>query len=219
MKWKDLLKYPPRYYYDAHTRTLGLDGYWGGFYKKKCGATSVEILFETNDDIFFHGKELLNIYIGDHFHRHPNFGFVTPMLFSESYVTVSPKNKEYYSIDGILISKNDNKPALDMAGNELYKIARNGKMGAIDEKLKVIIPIEYDYVCHCDKNGLFLVRNDEGKIMKFGLVDRNGAEILPTIFDLIKLNEDGTYTLEKGREKFDIDKNGKRIMGNNLNIY
>ena len=25
-KWQDVLDYPPRYFYDAHTRTLGLDG-------------------------------------------------------------------------------------------------------------------------------------------------------------------------------------------------
>ena len=212
MKWKDMLQYPPRYYYDAPTRTLGLDGFWGGLYKKKCGAKNVEIQFETGDDIFYHGEGPLTIYIGDHFHRHPNFGFVTPILFSESHVTVSPKNKEYYSIDGILMSKQDNKPALEIAGEGLYKIIRNGKWGAIDEKLKVVIPIQYDYVCHSDKNGLFLVRQDEGKIMKFGLVNRNGEEMLPAIFDLISLNEDSTYTLEKGREKFDIDKNGQRIM-------
>lgn len=217
MKWKDLLEYPPRYFYDAHTRTLGLDGHWGGFYKKKCGAKKVEIQFETGDDIFYHGKEQLTIYIGDHFHRHPNFGFVTPILFSESYVTVSPKNKDYYSVDGILFSKKDNKPALEIAGEGLYKIVRNGKWGAINKKLEVVIPIQYDYVCHCDKNGLFLVRHDEGKIMKFGLVNRNGEEMFPAIFDMISLNEDGTYTLEKDNEKFDIDKNGQRIMENEQN--
>ena len=217
MKWKDLLKYPPRYYYDAQTRTLGLDGHWGGFYKKKCGTRGADIRLETADDIYYYGEGQLKIYIGDHFYRHPNFGFVTPTLFSESYVTVSPKNKEYYSVDGILMSKQDNKPALDMAGEGLYKIVRNGKWGAIDEELKVIIPIQYDYVCHCDKNGLFLVRNDDGEIMKFGLVDRNGAEMLPAIFDLIKLNEDGTYTLEKGLEQYTIDKNGQRIMIDNIN--
>lgn len=214
MKWKDLLKYPPRYFYDGHTRTLGLDGHWGGFYKTKCGAKNVEIQFEAADDIYYHGEGQLNLYLGDHFSRHPNFGFVTPILFSESHVTVSPKNKEYYSIDGILMSKQDNKPVLEMAGNGLYKIVRNGKWGAIDEELKVIIPIQYDYVCHCDKNGLFLVRHDEGKIMKFGLVNRNGEEMFPAIFDIIYLNENGTYTLEKDNKKFDIDKNGRRIMVN-----
>ena len=214
MKWEDLLEYPPRYFYEAQTRTLGLDGHWGGSYNKKCGTKSVDIQLEICDDIYYHGKRQLNLYLGDHFHRHPNFGFVTPMLFSESYVTVSPKNKDYYSVDGILISKNDNKPVLEMAGNGLYKIVRNGKWGAIDKEIKVVIPIQYDYVCHCDKNGLFLVRQDEGNIMKFSLVNRNGEEMLPAIFDLIKLNEDGTYTLEKDNEKFDIDKNGQRIMVN-----
>ena len=212
MKWKDLLEYPPRYFYDGHTRTLGLDGYWGGFYKKQCGAKKVEIQFEAADDIYYHGAGQLNLYLGDNFHRHPNFGFVTPILFSESYVTVSPKNKDYYSVNGIFISKKDNKPALEIAGEGLYKIIRNGKWGAIDEKLKVVIPFQYDYVCHSDKNGLFLVRQDEGKIMKFGMVDKNGVELLPAIFEIISLNEDGTYTLEKDNEKFDIDKNGQRIM-------
>ena len=212
MKWKDLLKYPPRYFYDAHTRTLGLDGYWSGWYKKQCGARTVEIQFETGDDIFYHGEGPLTIYIGDHFHRHPNFGFVTPLLFSESYVTVSPKNKDYYSVDGILFSKKDNKPALEIAGEGLYKIVRNGKWGAINKKLEVVIPTRYDYVCHSDKNGLFLVRHDEGSIMKFGMVDKNGVELLPAIFEIINLNEDGTYTLEKGCEQYTIDKNGQRIM-------
>ena len=197
MKWKDLLKYPPRYFYDAQTRTLGLDGHWGGFYNKKCGTKGVDIRLDICDDIYYYGDGQLNLYLGDNFSRHPNSGFVTPMLFSESYVTVSPENTEYYSIDGILFSKKDNKPALEMAGNGLYMINRNGKWGAIDEKLKVIIPIQYDYVCHCDKNGLFLVRHDEGQDMRFGLVDKHGVELLPPIYETIILNDDGTYTAEK----------------------
>lgn len=170
------------------------------------------IQFEAADDIYYHGNGQSNLYLGDNFSRQPNFGFVTPLLFSESYVTVSPKNKDFYAVDGILISKKDNKPALEMVGNGLYAIIRDGKWGAIDEALKVIIPIKYDYVCHCDKNGLFLVRMDEGQIMKLGMVDRNGVELLPPIFDLFELNEDGTYTLEKGSEQYIIDKNGQRII-------
>ena len=101
MKWKDLLKYPPRYFYDAQNRTLGLDGHWGGFYNKKCGTKGVDIRLEICDDIYYYGDGQLNLYLGDNFSRHPNSGFVTPMLFSESYVTVSPENTEYYFLFAI----------------------------------------------------------------------------------------------------------------------
>lgn len=212
MIWKDLFKYPPRYYYDAKTRTLGLDGHWSGVYKQETRVRTLDISLEVNDEVFYRGAEQLNVYLGDNFDRDPYSGSITPLLFSKSYVTVSPKNEAYSSFNGILISKQDKKPVLEYAGEGFYKIARNGKWGIINDELREVVPLKYDFVCQRDSYGHFLVRHDEGRDMKFGLVNKHGVELLPPIYDTITLNDNGTYIVRREEEEFVMDKNGQRQM-------
>ena len=191
--WRDVFTYPPRYFYDAATKTLGLDGNWEVVH---CGNRFIDIHIRCHID-----ESLIDhLYLGD------NFDYI-PYRLKGYEVSVSPNNSNFYAINGVLFGRNDNKPCLSSCGDGLYEICRNGKWGVIDDQLNQVIPNKYDCIWSFDKNDLIEVRIDS----HYGLVNKQGIEQVPPIYDHITLNEDGYYTVKQNGCESRIDKDGNVI--------
>ena len=192
--WRDVFTYPPRYFYDAATKTLGLDGNWEVVHR---GNRFTDI------DIHIH---ILNESLIDHLYLGDNFDYIPYKLMGYE-VSVSPNNPNFYAINGVLFGRNDNKPCLSSCGDGLYEICRNGKWGVINDQLNQVIPNKYDCIWSFDKNDLIMVRIDS----HYGLVNKQGIEQVPPIYDHITLNKDGYYTVKHDGSEFRIDKDGNVI--------
>lgn len=164
--WRDVFTYPPRYFYDAATKTLGLDGNWE---ERHRGNRFIDI------DIFIHihGSLIDQLYLGDNY-----IADDIPYELKGYEVSVSPNNPNFYAINGVLFGRKDNKP-LDSCGDGLYEICRNGKWGVIDDQLNQVIPNKYESIWSFDKNDLIMVRIDS----HLGLVNKQGIEQVPPIYD------------------------------------
>ena len=190
--WRDVFTYPPRYFYDAATKTLGLDGNWEVVHRGN-RFIDIHILCHIDESLIDH------LYLGD------NFDYI-PYRLKGYEVSVSPNNPNFYAINGVLFGRNDNKPCLSSCGDGLYEICRNGKWGVIDDQLNQVIPNKYDHIWSFDKNDLIEVRIDS----HYGLVNKQGIEQVP-FYDDITLNEDGYYTVKQNGCEFRIDKDGNVI--------
>ena len=191
--WRDVFTYPPRYFYDAATKTLGLDGNWEVVHRGN-RFIDIHILCHIDESLIDH------LYLGD------NFDYI-PYRLKGYEVSVSPNNPNFYAINGVLFGRNDNKPCLSSCGDGLYEICRNGKWGVIDDQLNQVIPNKYDCIWSFDKNDLIEVRIDS----HYGLVNKQGIEQVPPIYDHITLNKDGYYTVKHDGREFWIDKDGNVI--------
>lgn len=191
--WRDVFTYPPRYFYDAATKTLGLDGNWEVVHRGN-RFIDIHILCHIDESLIDH------LYLGD------NFDYI-PYRLKGYEVSVSPNNPNFYAINGVLFGRNDNKPCLSSCGDGLYEICRNGKWGVIDDQLNQVIPNKYDCIWSFDKNDLIEVRIDS----HYGLVNKQGIEQVPPIYDHITLNEDGYYTVKQNGCESRIDKDGNVI--------
>ena len=191
--WRDVFTYPPRYFYDAATKTLGLDGNWEVVHRGN-RFIDIHILCHIDESLIDH------LYLGD------NFDYI-PYRLKGYEVSVSPNNPNFYAINGVLFGRNDNKPCLSSCGDGLYEICRNGKWGVIDDQLNQIIPNKYDCIWSFDKNDLIQVRIDS----HYSLVNKQGIEQVPPIYDHITLNKDGYYTVKHDGREFRIDKDGNVI--------
>ena len=201
-RWKDVFDNPPRYFWDDATKTLGLDGEWpsGAHYKR------IDIFrFFINVDIATIDSQVQHIYLGDSFSTYNPEDFL-----SKEPVSVSPKNKVFKSINGIPVFKKDNTPALYEVGNGYFRLCRNGKWGVIDTQLNLIVPYKYDCIFRIDKNGLFKVRISNGSKHLHGLVNAQGKEQVPVIYEHLSDNN-GTYTVKKDGKEFQIDEHGNEI--------
>ncbi len=203
--WKDVFKDPPRHFYDATTKTLGLDGCWDfDSIRPKHNPYIYDIPWPVN--MYINENEVDNVYLGDHFYSGERLDF-----FPRVPITVSPNNKYFYSINGIPFIKETNKPVLLPLGKGFYKLHRNGKCGAVDDKANQVVPCKYGNIGRPDKNDLMKVRNNDLRQRRYGLVNLQGKEQVPLIYDDIKENQDGTYEVKQGGKEFDIDKDGKTI--------
>lgn len=210
-QWQDVFSNPPRYCYDKATNTLYLDGDWSDdrhhnrdMYEKMREKDVYVKIFHM--DIHFRCyRKLSRIYLADNFtisryHHLDN-------LLSEYSIIISPTNKYHTIVKGVLFFKQDNIPVLSKCGDGLYEICRKGKWGVVDALLNQIVPCKYDCVWHFDKNDLLEVRNNS----RNGLVNKNGEEQVPVIYDDISINDDGTYTVKQNGEEFKIDKFGNKV--------
>ena len=186
-KWMPVYSIPPTYFWDDAMKTLGLNGDWR---------------FEM--DYFYHRHLLQHLYLGKDFvkGRH-NYHF--KKLFSSVPVTVSLQHKELTSVNGIPVWKKDQSPVLDDLGHLYYKLKRNGKYAIIDSQLNNVTPFKYDYIWSFDKNELCRVRMDN----KYGLVNKQGEEQVPVIYDDIT-REEHLYKVKLNGEEFTIDVFGNR---------
>lgn len=187
-RWKDVFDNPPRYFWDDATKTLGLDGEWGHFYKRNGTGHFIGVDIDLN----IIDNQVQQIYLGDSFSTDDPEDFL-----SEAPVSVSPKNKVFKSVNGIPVFKKDNTPALNSVGDGYFKLCQNGKWGVVDTKLKLKVPYKYDYIWYIDENGLFKVEIDN----LYGLVDAKGNEQLPVVYEHLSYNN-GTYTAKKDGKEF-----------------
>lgn len=206
-QWSNVFKYPPHYFYDQATKTLGLDGDWGDLSKHvRLPHGYLDLMIS----IHLSSRDSINqIYLGDRFtidHCHDLHD-----LLSKYKVIVSSTNRHFYDNNGVLFSKSDNTPVLEECGDGLYELCRNGKWGVVDAQLNQIIPFKYDNIWSFDKNNLVLVVNYQTEPYTYGLVNKQGQEQVPLIYENITENNDGTYTVKKNGRKFKIDKFGNEL--------
>lgn len=206
VKWNDLFEIPPKYFYDASTKTLGLDGSW------TISGRQQRHFYFLHFDFYF---DFDNIYLGANFTIDDQQGhdvYNVIYLFERCNIIVSPSNKQFDSINGIPVLRQNGVPVLLECGKGLYRICRNGKWGVIDKDLQEVITCKYDYMWrNFDDNSLLKVGKYNNHSTQYGLVDMAGEEIVPPIYDDISINEDGTYTVKQGDKEIIIDKNGNRI--------
>lgn len=198
--WNDVFDYPPRYFYEKSSKTLGLDGIWDK-HKHYHGNDNVRVDVKA---LIIHVPDMERIYLGEHYRlSDPD----SSDMICKYPVTVSPLNTEFHSVNGIPVYTKDNKPALSSLGKGLYKICRGGKWGVIDENLQQIVPFKYNFIWTFDDNGLSMCRRDK----LYGLINLQGEEQVPAIYDQISNNRDGSYTVEKDGVEYKIDANGNRL--------
>ncbi len=212
-KWEELFNVPPRYYFDEQTRMLCLDGEWGDDFRHHRHRDFLDhIMIHIMPHISIECPTPIScIYLGD------DFSVGHHLMLHEIFehpVSVSPRNKQFTARQGVPFYKESGEPALrslgEKNGEELYEICRNGKYGVVDAALNQIIPCKYGFIWSFDKNGLAVVRVDTGSDHKYGLVDMDGKEKVPMIYDHIN-EKNGTYRVKKYGREFEIDQNGKKV--------
>ena len=189
-----------KFFYDKQTKTFGFDGDWRGSDLRDFMYRLMHMRLPSD--------EPENIYIAEGF-QCDDFQKFT---FSEINVIVSPNNKTFKQGKmGVALLRKDNTPFLNSCGDDSYEICRNGLWGVVDKQLQVIVPLKYGCVWSWDKNGLIRVVDYNSKPYQNGLVNKQGQEQVPLIYEDITENSDGTYKVEQSGQEYTIDKYGKRI--------
>lgn len=202
--WQNVFNYPPRYFYDAATNTLGLDGTCGGNHR-------INVRHGVDFDISIHylcGLDIVdNIYLGEHFDFEHSYGL--DEILSCGKLVVSSQNAKFKAINGIPVLKSNNKPFLHSCGNDCYEVCRNGKWGAVDGDLNVVIPFKYDCIWSFNEHGFCEVEISG----KYGLVDKQGKEIVPVLYDKINNFQKGFATMKDTHGRWGvIDSHGDIVM-------
>lgn len=189
------------FFYDKQTKTFGFDGDWRG--------SDLRLFMDSLKHMRLPFDEPENIYIAEGF-QCDDFQKFT---FSEINVIVSPNNKTFkQGRMGVALLRKDNTPFLISFRDGLYyEICRNGKWGVVDNQLQVIVPLKYGDVGHWDKNELAWVVDRNTNPSQYGLVNKQGQEQVPLIYEYITENSNGTYKVKKSGQEYTIDKYGKRI--------
>ena len=84
-------------------------------------------------------------------------------------------------------------------------VNNQGKFGYADENGKLVVGYKYSYIDSFDENGLALVM----KGSKCGMINRDGVEILPAIYDNITEFDHGVAQIKKGKKVGLIDANAR----------
>ncbi len=199
-EWTPVYDIPPTYFWNETTKTLGLNGDWGG----EMYDLLDRIHFSLHRRYHCFPDDIQYLYLGNDFigGRH---GYRLDNLFSAVPVTVSPQHKDLTSINGILVFKKDLSPALDRCGDGYYELKRNGKWGIIDLQLNPITQFKYDCIWSFDKNSLCEVRINDC----YGLVNKQGAEQIPVIYEHIS-RKGRLYEVKLNGEEFTIDEFGNK---------
>lgn len=202
-KWIPVFSVPPTYFWDNETKTLGLNGDW----------SSIRNLLSRINISRRYLRDIQHLYLGKDFVAtrwfNSDFPFVSSCgfesLFSNVPLSISPHNKEFTIIKGILVRKKDHTPLLRNCGDDLYVLMRAGKYGIIDSNLKNITPFNYDSIRHFDRNDLCEVRIGH----HHGLVNKQGEEQVPVIYE--DINRKGRqYEVKQNGEVFIIDEFGNK---------
>jgi hypothetical protein len=80
-----------------------------------------------------------------------------------------------------------------------------GKKGIINTLGKTVVPIEYDWIEPFDGNGICRAKKDN----KYGLLDKNGSEVLPFIYDRIGTFYDSLAIIVQGDKYGYINRSGE----------
>lgn len=190
--WKNVFNYPPRYFYDAATNTLGLDGTWRRH-------NWLNVSYEFDFDIFIDiHRHCPYIYLGEHFDCDDQYDL--NKILSYGKLIISSQNAKFKAINGIPVLKSNNKPFLLSCGDDCYKVCRNGKWGAVDGNLNGVIPFKYDCIWSFNEHGFCQVRVSG----KYGLVDKQGKEIVPVLYDHIYNFQNGFATMKDSHGRWGV---------------
>ena len=192
VQWNSIHNIPPTYFWDAVTKTLGLNGDWR--FESDCHI----------DDMHRNLHDVQHLYLGENYLIDDHYSCHL-VDFSSVPVYVSSQNKVLTSINGIPVWKKNQLPFLCTLDDGLYELRRNGKYAIIDSQLNNVTPFKYDFIWHFDKNELCMVRMDN----KYGLVNKQGEEQVPVIYDDIT-GEEHLYKVKLNGEEFTIDVFGNR---------
>lgn len=195
--WQNVFNYPPRYFYDAATNTLGLDGTWrrhNWLYVRN----DVDAYIDIRIDIHLYGLYIDNIYLGEHFDCEHPFDF--DGILSYGKLIISSQNAKFKAINGIPVLKSNNKPFLHRCGDDCYVVCRNGKWGAVDGDLNGVIPFKYDCIWSFNEHGFCQVEVSG----KYGLVDKQGKEIVPVLYDHINGFQNGFATMKDSHGRWGV---------------
>ena len=199
-RWKDVYQNPPRYYYDEAESTLYLDGEWCKTRINEGGC----IVIDGKTGLY--GSEIKRLYLGPRFYT-DDIDRVYPIRTCPVYV--SPMNRTFAEVRNIPIYKKDNRPALRSCGKGLYDICRDGKWGVVDAGLNQVIPCKYDGIGTFGRHGLagVSVRLGDGRFL-YGVVDLQGVERVPLVYDSIRRTRGGAWILEKDGKEHTFDSKG-----------
>ena len=183
----------PTYFYDKHSKTLGLNGYWGyeyiHYYEEY-----IHHYDHIKRDFHVHFEDdVQHLYLGEDFEY--EHSYYLEDLFSTIPITVSSKNKKMMLINGILVRRDDHIPLIKSRGNGYYELKRDGKYGIIDSQLNNVTSFKYDYIWHFEKNNLCKVEIDN----KFGYINANGDEQVAVKYDDIESFENGLAVAKLGK--------------------
>lgn len=199
VRWTLANSVPPTFFWDDTTKTLGLDGDW----RERLTHKFDNVICRTfKHSSFRHNPHIniQNVYLGK------NFIGVCP--FPDIPIFVSPQNKEFVSINGVLVKKYDNEPYhIDRCrcGDGYYKLKRNDKYAIIDSQFNPITQFIYDSIGQFDENGLC----DATIGGNHGLVNKQGVEQVPVIYE--DINRKGRqYEVKLNGEVFIIDEFGNK---------
>ncbi len=200
--WQNVYDYPPRYFYDDGTKTLGLDGTWS------CDQLLNKVYgIDIHLHIHTESERIDYVYLGEHFDCESPHDI--DHIMSSGKLIISSENVKFKAINGIPILKSNNKPFLSRCGDDCYVVSRNGKWGAVDGNLNTIIPFIYDCIWSFDEYGFCMVRTNH----KYGLVDKHGVEQIPVIYDDITHFRNGFATMRDDNERWGvIDCHGEIVV-------
>lgn len=91
--------------------------------------------------------------------------------------------------------------------NGLAVYEKHGKMGAVDEKKKTVIPFEYDLLGTFDEDVTWMEKSG-----KYGLVDKNGMVVVAPQYDSIGSLDEEIVRVEKNGLFGFIDKKGNVVV-------
>ena len=87
----------------------------------------------------------------------------------------------------------DDAKKFDDDGCAMVKL--DGLYGLIDLEGKWVLPAQYDDIGKFNKNGLCEIRIKEGKTKLYGVANRSGAVVLPTVYRNVELPRSGSCIL------------------------
>ena len=127
------------------------------------------------------------------------------------FIYVLDGNRGYYDLE----SRNRvTGPEFDHAwffSDGLAGVAKDGKVGFIDDSGNLVIPYQYDYIPGYDyvfKDGMARIYSDSDKA---GLIDKTGKMIVPVKYDNISDPRDGLIVVREGNRQGVLDMSGNLV--------
>ena len=119
-----------------------------------------------------------------------------------------------------VVTLNGNEGLIDEHGNEVvipkyesvsvYEnalvVGLNGRFGLIDRKGNELVPPKYDVISRKPQSDLAAVKSNG----KYGLIDLAGKELIPAKYEYLSSNANGLVAVEKGPNRFYIDREDTR---------
>ena len=133
------------------------------------------------------------------------YDFLNP--FENGLAYAKNNNNEFFiNINNLKLKGDYDK--VDIFSNGLASIQKNKKVGYINSKGELIIPLKYDTGGYFNQNGLAEV--SLGK--KYGFINQQGQEVIPIIYEMVKSEQlDDVVIVRKNYKWAFFDSKGKQL--------